>query len=114
MTEPRAHPAWDGVIDWPVPQRAKKPSDTGWAMGIDKVLGLNVIDDLMQVAAPSIDVVKLTFGTSAFFRFDVLKEKVRTIVAHGVDCMPGGTFGEVAIWQGRYDRYLDRARELGF
>jgi phosphosulfolactate synthase len=114
MAEPRAHPAWDGVIDWPVRDRAKKPRDTGWTMVIDKVLGLNVIDDLMQVAAPSIDVVKLTFGTSAFFRFDVLKEKVRTIVAHGVDCMPGGTFGEVAIWQGRYDRYLDRARELGF
>jgi phosphosulfolactate synthase len=28
--------------------------------------------------------------------------------------MPGGTLGEVALWQGTYDRYLDRARELGF
>jgi phosphosulfolactate synthase len=35
-------------------------------------------------------------------------------VAHGVHCMPGGTFQEVAVWQKRLDRYLDRARELGF
>lgn len=113
-TESNARPAWDGVIEWPVRERVTKPRETGWTMVIDKVLGLYVVDDLMQVAAPSIDVVKLTFGTSAFFRFDVLKEKVRTIVAHGVDCMPGGTFGEVALWQGTYDRYLERARELGF
>jgi len=113
-TDPKARPAWDGVIEWPVRERVTKPRETGWTMVIDKVLGLYVVDDLLQVAAPSIDVIKLTFGTSAFFRFDVLKEKVRTIVAHGVACMPGGTFGEVALWQGAYDRYLDRARELGF
>lgn len=112
-TDPKARPAWDGVIEWPVRERVTKPRETGWTMVIDKVLGLYVVDDLLQVAAPSIDVIKLTFGTSAFFRFDVLKEKVRTIVAHGVACMPGGTFGEVALWQGAYDRYLDRARELG-
>src|SRR5262245_27671819 len=114
MTEPNDRPAWDGVIDWPVPDRARKPRERGWTMVIDKVLGLHAVDDLMQVAAPMIDVVKLTFGTSAFFRYDVLKEKVRTIVAHGVDCMPGGTLGEVALWQGTYDRYLERARALGF
>jgi phosphosulfolactate synthase len=113
-TDPKSRPAWDGVIEWPVRERVTKPRETGWTMVIDKVLGLYVVDDLLQVAAPSIDVIKLTFGTSAFFRFDVLKEKVRTIVAHGVACMPGGTFGEVALWQGAYDRYLDRARELGF
>jgi phosphosulfolactate synthase len=113
-TDPKARPAWDGVIEWPVRERVTKPRETGWTMVIDKVLGLYVVDDLLQVAAPSIDVIKLTFGTSAFFRFDVLKEKVRTIVAHGVACMPGGTFGEVALWQGAYDRYLERARELGF
>jgi phosphosulfolactate synthase len=114
MTEPNERPAWDGVIEWPVPDRARKPRERGWTMVIDKVLGLHVIDDLMQVAAPAMDVVKLTFGTSAFFGYDLLKEKVRTIVAHGVDCMPGGTLGEVALWQGTYDRYLERARALGF
>ena len=109
-----ARPAWDGAIEVPVRERLQKPRESGWTMVIDKGLGLNAIDDLMQVAAPVIDVLKLTFGTSAFFGHDVLKEKVRTVTAHGVYCMPGGTFQEVAIWQRALDRYLDRARELGF
>src|SRR5262245_4005019 len=109
-----AHPAWDGVIELPVPERLRKPRERGLTMVIDKGLGLNAVDDLMQVAAPAIDVLKLTFGTSALFGHDVLKEKVRTVIAHGVHCMPGGTFQEVAVWQKRLDRYLDRARELGF
>ena len=107
-------PAWDGVIELPVPGRLRKPRERGLTMVIDKGLGLNAIDDLMQVAAPAIDVLKLTFGTSALFGHDVLKEKVRTVTAHGVHCMPGGTLQEVAVWQGALERYLDRARELGF
>ena len=113
-TQAARRPAWDGVIEMPVRDRLAKPRESGWTMVIDKGLGLNAIDDLMQVAAPVIDVLKLTFGTSAFFGRDVLKEKVRTVTAHGVYCMPGGTFQEVAVWQGALDRYLDRARELGF
>ena len=65
--EAARRPAWDGVIEMPVPDRLRKPRDSGWTMVIDKGLGLNAIDDLMQVAAPVIDVLKLTFGTSAFF-----------------------------------------------
>jgi len=114
MPEPPPRPAWDGAIEPPVRERLRKPRESGWTMVIDKGLGIHAIDDLMQVAAPCIDVVKLTFGTSAFFDYAVLKEKVRTIRAHGVSCMPGGTFLEVALWQGAYDRYLERARELGF
>jgi len=102
------------VIELPVRERLREPRESGWTMVIDKGLGLHAIDDLMQTAAPSIDVVKLTFGTSVFFDHDLLKEKVRTVVAHGVSCMPGGTLQEVAVWQGALDRYLDRARELGF
>jgi phosphosulfolactate synthase len=106
--------AWEGVVAPPIPGRLRKPREGGWTMVIDKGLGLNAIDDLMQVGSPAIDVLKLTFGTSALFSHDVLKEKVRTVTAHGVYCMPGGTLQEVAIWQGALDRYLDRARELGF
>jgi phosphosulfolactate synthase len=114
MREPSDRAAWEGVIEIPVRERLAKPRERGWTMVIDKSLGLHAVDDLMQVAAPAIDVVKLTFGTSAYFGHDLLKEKVRTIAAHGVSCMPGGTLGEVALWQGTFDRYLDRARELGF
>jgi len=83
-------------------------------MVIDKGLGLNQVDDLLASAAEAIDVIKLTFGTSAFLPYDLLKEKVRRITAAGCYVMPGGTFQEVAVWQRSYDRYLERARELGF
>lgn len=114
MADRPARPAWEGVIELPVRERLAKPRDGGWTMVIDKGLGLHAIDDLMQVAAATVDVVKLTFGTSAYFAHDLLKEKVRTVTAHGVACMPGGTLGEVALWQGTFERYLDRGRELGF
>jgi phosphosulfolactate synthase len=31
-----------------------------------------------------------------------------------IDTMPGGTFLEVSVWQGRYRQFLKRAQELGF
>jgi phosphosulfolactate synthase len=111
---PAPRPAWEGVIELPVQDRLAKPRDRGWTMVLDKGLGFHALDDLMQIASPTVDVVKLTFGTSAFLDFAVLKEKVRTIRAHGVHVMPGGTFQEVAVWQRALDRYLGRAHELGF
>lgn len=111
MTERKA---WDGVILIPVPERAQKPRSVGWTMVIDKGLGLNQVDDLLGSAAAAIDVIKLTFGTSAFVPYGLLKEKVKRITAAGCHVMPGGTFQEVAVWQRSYDRYLERARDLGF
>lgn len=114
MAEQRERPAWEGVIEPPRAERLKKPRESGWTMVVDKGLGLHAIDDLMQVASPCIDLVKLALGSPAFFGFDLLKEKVRTITAHGVYCMPGGSLEALATRQGRFDRYLERARDLGF
>lgn len=114
IPEKPPRPGWEGVIELPLGERLRKPRESGWTMVMDKGLGLHAIDDLMQTAAGSIDVVRLTHGTSVFFEYDLLREKARTITAHGVYCMPGGTLQEVAVWQGTLDRYLERARELGF
>jgi phosphosulfolactate synthase len=83
-------------------------------MVIDKGLGVHYLEDMIEVAGDYIDIVKLTFGTSAFFDRGVLEKKIRQIVSSGIDVMPGGTFLEVALWQGRLESYLERARELGF
>lgn len=106
--------AWDGVFTFPVKERVAKPRAIGWTMVIDKGLGVYQAGDLMAVAADAIDVVKLTFGTSAFFDAPLLKRKVRLITGAGCSCMPGGTFLEVSVWQGTFDRYLVRAEALGF
>lgn len=106
--------AWDGVFTFPVKERVAKPRAVGWTMVIDKGLGLHQTADLMAAAADALDVVKLTFGTSAFFEAALLKRKVGLVTAAGCYCMPGGTFQEVCVWQGTFDRYLARAEALGF
>jgi len=61
-----------------------------------------------------VDLLKLTFGTSAFYSSRLLREKIALARSRGVCIFPGGTFLEVALLQGKLERFLDRAGELGF
>ncbi|OGD30357.1 MAG: phosphosulfolactate synthase [Candidatus Aminicenantes bacterium RBG_13_63_10] len=106
--------AWEGVIELPMSGRAAKPRASGLTMVIDKGLGLAAVRDLLEVAGDVIDIVKLTFGTSAFYDRTLLQAKNRLLAEANVLSMPGGTFLEVAFWQGVLDGYLERARDLGF
>ncbi len=106
--------AWDNAFQIPVPGRSKKPRKTGVTMIIDKGIGLRQTQDLIEMAADYIDVVKFTFGTSAFYDRDLTIKKIALLKEAGIEVMPGGTFLEVAVWQGVYDKYLERAKELGF
>jgi phosphosulfolactate synthase len=106
--------AWEGVVRAPLEGRTKKPRLTGLTMVIDKGMGLHQLEDLIQVAGDYIDIIKLTFGTSAFYDKGLLKKKNEMITSSRIDVMPGGTFLEVAVWQDVFDEYLKRAKELGF
>lgn len=106
--------AWENVIKMPIEERSTKPRKSGLTMVIDKGIGLYHLQDLIQAAGEYIDIIKLTFGTSAFYNEDFLKKKNQMITSADIDVMPGGTFLEVAVWQGVLDNYLDRATELGF
>jgi phosphosulfolactate synthase len=106
--------AFDGVFEMPVPGRTTKPRKEGLTMIIDKGLGISATQDLLESAADAIDFIKLTFGTSAFIDIDVLTEKVEMVKDADIWICPGGTFLEVAVWQGAYPKYLKRCRELGF
>jgi phosphosulfolactate synthase len=106
--------AWQDVIQMPVEGRSIKPRTSGITMVIDKGMGLHRLNDLIQSAGEYIDIIKLTFGTSAFYDEGFLVEKNKMIVASGIDVMPGGTFLEVAVWQKNFNAYLDKARDLEF
>lgn len=106
--------AFDGVFEMPVEGRTVKPRQTGVTMLIDKGLGLTATEDLLEMASDCIDIIKMTFGTTAFMDMDVTQEKVEIITSYDVITMPGGTFMEVALWQGAYPKYLKRCKELGF
>lgn len=106
--------AWEGVFDMPIQGRSQKPRNTGYTMLIDKGLGLAGTKDLIDTAGDVVDDVKLTFGTSAFYDGDLLRQKSDMLRAADIEIMPGGTFLEVAVWQHRYPEFLQRAKELRF
>lgn len=106
--------AWFDILDFPHPERTEKPRQRGLTMVIDKGLGLTDTRDLMELAADYVDHIKLTFGTSAFYKTRLLRQKVELIKSYGVHIFPGGTFLELALLQGRVEEYFERARQLGF
>ena len=106
--------AWERVTDMPVQGRSSKPRTTGLTMVIDKGIGMNQAKDLVQTSGEYIDIIKLTFGTSAFYDREFLMEKIQLLTIAEIDVMPGGTFLEVALWKSAYEKYLERAKELGF
>jgi phosphosulfolactate synthase len=106
--------AWEDTIQMPVGDRSTKPRSAGLTMVIDKGMGIHRLKDLIRSSSEYIDIIKLTFGTSAFYDADFLKEKNALITAASIDVMPGGTFLEIAVWQKEPEKYFDRAKELGF
>ncbi len=106
--------AWENIIKMPVEGRTTKTREAGVTMVIDKGLGLGRLEDLIHVEGDYIDIIKLTFGTSAFYDKDLLRRKNEMITSSDIDVMPGGTFLEIAIWQDVLDKYLGQAKELGF
>ena len=106
--------AWEEVISPPVSGRTQKPRTAGYTMLIDKGMGLAATRDLIEVAADYIDSIKFTFGTSAFYDYDLLVAKNELLNHADILTMPGGTFLEVAIWQENWRAYLQHAQKLGF
>jgi len=94
-----------------LPERSEKPRETGLTHVLDKGLGPSQIDDLVAVAAPYIDIVKLGWGTS--YITHNLKDKIELYQSHGIPVCFGGTLFEVAVRQNKLDEYMRCIRELG-
>jgi len=69
------------------------------------------VDGLLEVAAASVDVVKLGWGTALVTAN--LRPKLERYAAHGIPVVLGGTLTELAIRQGRVDGLVAWLRELG-
>jgi phosphosulfolactate synthase len=94
-----------------LPERSAKPRTTGLTHVLDKGLGPNGIADLIAVAAGSIDIVKLGWGTAAVTAD--LAQKVALYQDAGVPVCLGGTLLEVVLLQGRLEEYVAWAKDLG-
>jgi phosphosulfolactate synthase len=78
---------------------------------IDRGLSLAEVDGLLEVIGPSVDVVKLGWGTAVVTAN--LKPKLERYAAHGIPVVLGGTLTEIAIRQGRIDGLIGWLRDLG-
>ncbi len=105
---------WTRTVDHPIQGRLSKPRERGITMVLDKGLGIAATADVLNSAAKHIDFWKLSFGTSVFYPQEVLHQKTDLIRDSGIDVYPGGTLLEVAVLQGRLERFLTDARNVGF
>jgi phosphosulfolactate synthase len=94
-----------------LPERSAKPRQSGLTHVLDKGLGPAQISDLMAVAAPFIDIVKLGWGTS--YITPNLVQKIELYQSHDIPVCFGGTLLEVVVRQNRMDEYIHQMRELG-
>ncbi len=114
MEEKRVHNGWGLDFSFPLRERAIKPRNSGITMIIDKGMGLRETEDLLEMSAGYIDFWKLGFATSALYNPLLLQQKIEMISSHRIRVYPGGTFSEIAISQGKFSSYLQRAKELSF
>jgi phosphosulfolactate synthase len=93
-----------------LPPRSAKPRTTGLTHVIDRGLSVRQVDDLVEVAGASVDIVKLGWGTA--LATENLREKLDRLREHGIPAVLGGTLTELAIRQGRVDGLVAWLREL--
>ena len=94
-----------------LPTRSAKPRATGITHVLDKGLGPGQVLELLAVAADSIDIVKLGWGTAAVT--NDLQAKVTAYQERGVPVCLGGTLLEVVLKQNKLEQYISWVKGLG-
>ncbi|MEX2461991.1 MAG: phosphosulfolactate synthase [Paenibacillaceae bacterium] len=105
---------WHPSLLDPTGQRAEKPRLSGKTMIMDKGLGWNAFEDMLETAAPHVDMIKIGFGTSPLYPHHVIKQKIEAAKARQISIYPGGTFLEVAVANDLVDEYFQTVSSLGF
>ncbi len=102
------------AFDFITSDRTFKPRKNGITMMLDKGMGLNAVEDLMEVSGEYIDLAKLGWGTSALHKRELIKEKNELYFSYDVNPYPGGTLFELAFMKDMLSEFLDEADKLGF
>ena len=96
------------------PDRIAKPRKNGITMMLDKGMGLNTLNDLMEVSGEFIDLAKFGWGTSALHDKELIKNKTEMYLSYDIIPYPGGTLFELAYLKNKFDEFLNEADKLGF
>jgi phosphosulfolactate synthase len=87
-----------------IPDRTFKPRRFGLTMVMDKGLSLRQIENMLEVAEPYIDIVKLGFGTA--YVTPNLEEKLALYREAGIPTYFGGTLFEAFLVRNQFNDYL--------
>ncbi len=86
-----------------IPDRSIKPREKGVTMVMDKGLSVREIENLIEVAGPHIDLVKLGWATS--YVTPNLGDKIKVYKNAGIPVYFGGTLFEAFVIRGQFDDY---------
>lgn len=83
-------------------------------MVLDKGLGLETAESLMNISGEYVDYLKFGWGTSIVHEQEIIKAKVEMYKAHDITPYTGGTLFELAYMNGKLEEFFQEAHELGF
>ena len=83
-------------------------------MVLDKGLGLETAESLMDISGEYVDYLKFGWGTSIVHEQDIIRAKVAMYKAHDITPYTGGTLFELAYMQDKLDEFFVEAQDLGF
>ncbi|WP_037463585.1 phosphosulfolactate synthase [Shimazuella kribbensis] len=101
-------------MEWTISERFVKPRANGVTMVMDKGLGIQAFEDLLSLAAPYIDFIKLGFGTLALTPEKIASKKIALAKKYNVAIYPGGTFFEIAYLEKKVNPYFQWLQQFGF
>lgn len=94
-----------------VPGRPPRPRQTGITHVIDKGMSLRELEDMLEVSAGLVDIVKLGWGTA--YVTPNLRDKLAMLRDADIPVVLGGTFFEVCVAQQKFDQWRRWVDELG-
>ncbi|MFR3376599.1 MAG: phosphosulfolactate synthase [Methanobrevibacter smithii] len=95
-------------------EREEKPRQKGITMVLDKGLGLETAESLMNISGDYVDYLKFGWGTSIVHEQDIIKDKVAMYKSHNITPYTGGTLFELAYMNDKLKEFFQEAHDLGF
>ena len=95
-------------------KRDEKPRNKGITMVLDKGLGLETAESLMNISGEYVDYLKFGWGTSIVHEQEIIKAKVEMYKSHDITPYTAGTLFELAYMNDKLDEFFQEAHDLGF
>lgn len=95
-------------------EREEKPRQKGITMVLDKGLGLETAESLMNISGDYVDYLKFGWGTSIVHEQELIKDKVKMYKSHNITPYTGGTLFELAYMNDKLEEFFQEAHDLGF